>query len=70
MTEEMQTGAAFLWWYLRELLTVTPKEIFTRDELLVLLDTIQEDHEFFLPNNLALIADAADDEVDGNEFSN
>jgi hypothetical protein len=67
MDEEMQVGAAFLWSYLRSLLTGSPKEAWTRDELLVLLDVIQSDHEFFLPDNLALIADALDEESSGEE---
>jgi hypothetical protein len=64
MDGDMQLGAAFLWWYLRDLLTITPKKSFTRDELLVLLDTIQRDADFFTPNVLSLIADAADEEVE------
>jgi hypothetical protein len=43
--------------YLRELLTLRPKEIWRRKEILVLLETIQRDPELFVPNLLQLLSE-------------
>jgi len=49
-------GAALLWTYLRDLFTTTPKDTFTRDEVLVLLETISRDGEMFPPGILEQVA--------------
>ena len=64
MDGDMQVGAALLWWYMRELFTASPKEVWRQEEILVLLETIQRDQDFFTPNMLSLIADAVDEEVE------
>jgi hypothetical protein len=55
---DFAVGAAFLWSYLRDLFTAAGKDQFTRDELLVLLDTISRDGEIFVPGAMAMMADA------------
>ena len=40
-------GAAIFWSYLRGLLTEAGKDVFTRDELLVLLEAMSRDNEMF-----------------------
>lgn len=44
---EQQIGAAVLVAFLRDLFTTAGKEQFTRDEILVLLNTLQNDPEIF-----------------------
>ena len=50
-------GAAALWGYLRDLVTVSGKDRWTRDELLVALDTINRDPELCLPNTFYQFAE-------------
>lgn len=69
--EDMIIGAAFLWMYLRDLLTTGPKEHYSRGELLVVLDIISRDTELWpAAHMLKQIADAMcaedDEEGDGN----
>ena len=47
MEEEMQPGAALMLMFLRDLFTIAGKETFTRDEILVLLNSVQNDRELF-----------------------
>jgi hypothetical protein len=62
MHEDAQVGAGMMLWYLRALFTDTSKEIFTRDELLVMIDTIQKDAELMAPNMAKFLMDAMDEE--------
>ena len=45
--EELQIGAAAMVIYLRDLFTATTKEKFTRDEILVILNLVQNDRDIF-----------------------
>jgi hypothetical protein len=51
-------GAAILWSYLRDLFTDAGKDVFRREEILVLLDVIQSDPDMFPPDLIAMVADA------------
>jgi hypothetical protein len=53
---DFAVGAALFWSYLRDCMTGTPKESFTRDELLVLLETMSRDGEMFPAGVIELIA--------------
>ena len=44
---ELEIGGAGLICYLRDLLTETPKESFTRGEILVLLESVSRDPDWF-----------------------
>ena len=44
---DLQIGAALMVSYLRDLFTGSEKESFSRDEILVLLDTIKKDTDLF-----------------------
>lgn len=61
-TDEHQIVAiAAFWGYLRDLFTGTPKDVFTREEILVLLETIGRDTEMFpAPNLIEQIAELED----------
>ena len=54
---DFAVGAAVLWSYLRDLFTNAGKDQFTRDEILVLLDTVNRDSELFTPGAMAMMAD-------------
>jgi hypothetical protein len=54
---ELLIGAAIFWSYLYGLLTDSPKEIWRREEILLLLETIQRDPELFVPNLLQMLGD-------------
>lgn len=47
MDAEEAPAAAAMVCYLRDLFTITPKESFTREEILVLLETVSSDPEIF-----------------------
>lgn len=47
LPEDLQLGAAAMVDYLRSLFTGAGKDIYTRDEILVLLNLIQNDPEIF-----------------------
>jgi hypothetical protein len=59
---EMLFGAAMLWDYLRSLFTCAGKDVFTREEVLMVLEQVASDGEIFLPGAIRQIADAEDDE--------
>ena len=61
---EYAIGAAALWSYLRDLFTATEKEMFSRAEILVLLDQINQDPDICVPNTFYQIAELEDDDVD------
>lgn len=44
--------------YIRDLLTESPKEQFTRDEILVVLTLVRTDPEMFSPELVAMVDDA------------
>jgi hypothetical protein len=54
ISEEHQVGAAVIVAYLRDLFTATPKEHFTRDEILIVLNEIQNDPNIFTLDLLEL----------------
>ena len=60
---ELLIGAAIFWSYLHGLLSDSPKETWRREEILVLLKTIQRDPELFVPNLLQVVSDI-DQEAD------
>jgi hypothetical protein len=60
---EALVGAALFWTYLRDLFTVTPKEQFTRDEILVILDAVQTDGDLAIPGAIKQIADSWDEDA-------
>lgn len=47
LDEEQQLGAAFMVMFLRDLFTIANKDNFTREDILVLLNTVQNDSEIF-----------------------
>jgi hypothetical protein len=57
LDEECQLGAAGMIVYLRDLFTIANKEQFTRDELLVLLNNIQNDRELFTVDLVTLMGE-------------
>jgi hypothetical protein len=58
---DFAVGAALFWSYQRSLITGAGKEIFTRDELLVILETLSRDAEIFPPGVVELIANCDHD---------
>ena len=54
---ELLIGTAIFWSCLHLLLTDSPKEIWRREEILVLLETIQRDPELFVPSLLQMLSD-------------
>ena len=60
--EENQLGAALLLIYVRDLFTVAKKEVFTRDEILVILNMIQNDRGLFSADMVGLIDSELDEE--------
>ena len=44
---ELQVGAAAMLIYIRDCFTISNKDIYTRDEILVILNLIQNDQYFF-----------------------
>lgn len=56
LEDDFAVGAAMLWAYGRDLLTVADKETFTREELLVCLELISRDAEVFPPGVIEMIA--------------
>ena len=44
---DLQIGAAAIVMYLRDLFTVSSKEAFTRDEIMVILNMVQNDRDIF-----------------------
>ena len=59
---EAAIGAAVLWAYARDLLTMTNRETFNRSELLVMLDVISRDPDIFPPGVVEMVAEAAKEE--------
>lgn len=59
---EQAFGAAVLLSYLRSLFTATPKEVFRRDEILVILTSTGRDPEIFQGDTLSLL-----DMIDSSE---
>ena len=55
LDEEQQIGAAAILIFLRDMLTMTEKEAFSRDELLVLLSDLLSDRELFTVNLATLL---------------
>lgn len=49
-------GAALFWSYLRDLITASPRDVWPREDLLVLLETLQRDRDLFLPGMIEMIA--------------
>lgn len=58
---EYAVGAAIFWAYLRGLLTAAGKDDFTRDELLITLETISRDLDMF-PGGLLQLVGSLDQE--------
>lgn len=50
-------GAALFWSYLRDLVTGMGKDLMSKPELLVFLETVARDHEIFPPGLCELVAD-------------
>lgn len=63
LDSEQVIGAALFWSWLRDLFTATPHDIWTRDEILVLLETLSRDTEMFPPGAIGLIADCEAEEA-------
>ncbi len=57
LQDDCLLGAALLWSFLRDLLTVTERETWKREELLVALETIARDRDIFPAGLVELIAD-------------
>ncbi|MBN1567968.1 MAG: hypothetical protein JXA73_08980 [Acidobacteria bacterium] len=55
LDEDCQAGAAAMLMFLRDLMTVAGKELFTRDEILVLLNNLQNDKEIFSVDLITLM---------------
>lgn len=55
LNESIQPGAAAMLIYLRDCFTVARKEVYTRDEILVILNTIQTDRELFTADVVSLM---------------
>src|SRR6516165_6702794 len=53
----LSIAAAIFWSYLHGLLTDSRKEIWRRENILVLLETIQREPELFIPNLLQGLSD-------------
>lgn len=49
-TPEQRIGAACMLCYLRDLFTATPRETFTRESILVILEAVSRDPELFSEN--------------------
>lgn len=67
MSEEMATGAAIMLTYLRDLVTTGNRDVYPREDLLVLLETMSRDNEMFPCGVGRLIWDQVtedDDEVE------
>ena len=47
LDEEVQPGAALMLMFIRDLFTGSTKEVYTRDEILVFLNLLQNDRELF-----------------------
>ena len=57
LDEDCQAGAAAMVMYIRDLFTIAGKDTFTREEILVLLNTIQNDRELFTTDLVALMGE-------------
>jgi hypothetical protein len=60
---EHAVGAAVLWGCLRDLVTVAEKDVFSKGDILVLLDHLQQDPALCVPNSMYLINEALEEEV-------
>ena len=56
-------GAALIISYLRDLFTASPKDLFRREEILVVLDEIQGDAEIMTPNLVQALDSLAGENV-------
>lgn len=56
ITGEHLIGAALFWTYLRDLITASPRDVWPREDLLVMLETLQRDAELFPPGMIEMIA--------------
>ena len=57
MDEECQMGAASMLMLIRDLFTITGKEMFTRGEILVLLNDLQNDRDVFTIDLVAIMGE-------------
>lgn len=55
LDEELQLGAAAMLMFIRDLFTVSGKDAFTRDEILVLLNMLQNDRDIFTIDIIAVM---------------
>lgn len=57
-SEEQEIGAIAILVYLENLVASSPKETFTREEVLMILECVGNDPEIFQPGSLATAKDA------------
>ncbi|MDM7994659.1 MAG: hypothetical protein QUT30_03125 [Acidobacteriota bacterium] len=57
LDENCQLGAAAMLMFLRDLFTIANKDQFTREEILVLLNDLQNDRDIFIVDLVALMGD-------------